>query len=65
MALSGMGNCHLTVANYWLGEVDAADEESSDAKTELNEEETKASEQLTSGKLRRTRCLNVDIHDGY
>jgi len=49
-----MGNCHLTVANYWLGEVDAADEESPDTKTELNEEETKASEQLTSGKLRRT-----------
>jgi hypothetical protein len=64
VALSGMGNCHLTVANYWLGEVDAADEESSDAKTELNEEETKASEQLTSGKL-GTQCLNVDIHDEY
>lgn len=45
-----MGNCHLTLANYWLGRVDALDDESTEGKTELNEEETKASEQLTQGK---------------
>jgi hypothetical protein len=48
-ALSGMGNCHLTLANYWLGRVDSLEEESAEGKTELNEEETKASEQLKQG----------------
>jgi hypothetical protein len=45
-----MGNCHLTLANYWLGKVDTLDEEESDTKTELKEEETKAAEQLKKGK---------------
>lgn len=44
-----MGNCHLTLANYWLGKVDTLDEEESDTKTELKEEETKAAEQLKKG----------------
>jgi hypothetical protein len=51
VALSGMGNCHLTVANYWLGEVDTEDEDESDTKTELKEEETKAAEQLRKGNM--------------
>lgn len=54
-----MGNCHLTLANYWLGKVDAAEDEQSETKTELNEEETKASEQLTKGRFRECVLCNI------
>jgi hypothetical protein len=60
VALSGMGNCHLTLANYWLGKVDTLDEEESDTKTELKEEETKAAEQLKKGKTEpRFGCMRM------
>ncbi|KAJ2960391.1 hypothetical protein NQZ79_g4224 [Umbelopsis isabellina] len=62
-ALSGMGNCHLTLANYWLGRVDALEDESTEGKTELNEEETKASEQLTQGIEFYKRVLAVSDID--
>ncbi|KAH8547978.1 nuclear pore complex subunit Nro1-domain-containing protein [Umbelopsis sp. PMI_123] len=59
VALSGMGNCHLTVANYWLGKADTEDEDESDTKTELKEEETKAAEQLRKGIDYYKRVLSV------
>ncbi|CAM0136423.1 hypothetical protein VKS41_006761 [Umbelopsis sp. WA50703] len=62
-ALSGMGNCHLTLANYWLGRVDSLEEESAEGKTELNEEETKASEQLKQGIEYYKRVLAVSEID--